>query len=84
MKFSLITFRSVTPAQRGEKHLQRMGYDCSLLRTPRWMQEQGCGYSIRVRNADVQQCVQIFREIGIPFQKIYLLRDNGATEELAI
>ncbi len=84
MKYSLITFRSVTPAQRGERVLQRQGYSSSLQRTPRWMQEQGCGYSIRVRYQDTDNCVALLQENQIPYRKVYLLRDNGAAEELTL
>ena len=44
-----ITFRSVTFAQRGESELKRVGISCNIQRTPRWMEEQGCGYSLRVQ-----------------------------------
>ena len=84
MKFSLITFRSVTPAQRGEQFLRRNGFICNLHRTPRFMQEQGCGYCIRVKSADVQPAVQLLRENGFPFRKVNLLRENGTAEELSI
>ena len=84
MKYSMITFRSVTPAQRGEGVLRRAGFSCSVQRTPRWMEEQGCGYSVRVRYQDAHACVQLLRENQVPFRKVYLLRDNGAVEELAL
>ena len=50
MRFCYITFRSVTPAQKGEGVLRRAGVDCTMQRTPRWMEEQGCGYSLRLRH----------------------------------
>jgi len=84
MKYCLITFRSVTPAQRGEGVLQRGGFSCSLRRTPRWMQEQGCGYSVRVRYQDAYRCVALLQENQIPYRKVYLLRDNGTAEELTL
>ena len=37
----LITFRSVTYAQRGERSLTRRGISCDVMRTPKWMEEQG-------------------------------------------
>ena len=84
MKFCMITFRSVTPAQRGESILRREGLECSVRRTPRWMEEQGCGYSLRVRHIDAQRAVQRLRAEQVPFRKVYLLRDNGSTEELIL
>ena len=77
----LITFRSVTPAQRGENLLKKSGLECSLRRTPRWMEEQGCGYSLWVK--DGVGAVQMLKAHQVPFRKVYLQR-NGKTEEVAL
>lgn len=84
MKNYIITFRSVTPAQRAEKLLRRVGFECSIRRTPRWMEEQGCGYSLRVQAADAEGCIGALRSNGLPFRKIYLQEDNGITQELKV
>ncbi len=82
MKFCMITFRSVTPAQRAESTLRRAGFECAIQRTPRWMEEQGCGYSLRVRSQDVIDCVALLRSNAVAFRKIYLRRENGTVEEM--
>ena len=82
MKFCMITFRSITPAQRGESVLQKAGLDCAVLRTPKWMEEQGCGYSLRVKCQDIQRGVMILKNSKIPFRKVYWQRDNGIVEEM--
>ncbi len=84
MKNCLITFRSVTPAQRGEQLLQRSGYSCALQRTPRWMESRGCGYCLKVRHADVAQCVQLLQSNQIAFQKVYLQLNAKTIEELEL
>ena len=84
MKSFLITFRSITYAQRGEQTLHRMGLKCTLRRTPRWMEEQGCGYSLRVRCQDVMPALEILRANDVSFRKVYLKRENGKMEELAL
>lgn len=84
MKFCMITFRSITPAQRGEGILKRAGLECNLHRTPRWMEEQGCGYSLRVRSQDVMQALELLRSRDVAFRKVYLRRENGRLEELAL
>ena len=84
MKFCMITFRSVTPAQRGEGLLRRARLDCSIQRTPRWMEEQGCGYSLRVKCEDVMGALELLRAHDVPFRKVYLRRENGKVEELAL
>ena len=80
----IITFRSVTPAQRAEKLLRSTGIQCDLGRTPRWMEEQGCGYSIRVRWGNPEGIASLLRDHKIPFRKMYLQHGNGATEEVAL
>ena len=77
-----ITFRSVTYAQRGEKLLSRQNLRVSLMRTPRWMEEQGCGYSLRVRYTEAARCAQLLRQETIPYRKAYLFLENGTYEEL--
>ena len=84
MKYCLITFRSVTPAQRGERVLHREGIECTLSRTPKWMEQQGCGYSLRVQMNRAADAAQLLRRENVEFRKIYLLRENGKGEELSL
>ena len=84
MSVYYITFRSVTFAQRGEEILRRGGISSVLQRTPRWMEEQGCGYCLRLRTDDVQTGAALLRGSRIPFRKIYLQQPEGNVEELAV
>lgn len=84
MKFYYITFRSVTFAQRGERVLLGGGIRCTLQRTPRWMEEQGCGYCLRLWTGDVTPAVELLRDNKVPMRKVYSLRSDGQYEELAV
>ena len=84
MNYYYITFRSVTHAQRGEKVLQRENLRCTLQRTPRWMEEKGCGYSLRVWTNEPAQVVAALRMAGVPLRKVYLQRQDGEMEELRL
>lgn len=84
MKFYYITFRSVTYAQRGEKVLNRNGIRCTLLRTPRWMEEQGCGYALKVWTRDATAAVELLRENSVPLRRVYVQRGDGALEEITL
>ena len=84
MKNALVTFRSVTPEQRAEMLLRRNGYYCALRRTPRWMQDKGCGYSLMIRTIDMDDCLRTLNEDAVEFKKVYLLLDNGGVEEVKI
>ncbi len=84
MRKCIITFRSVTPAQRAEMYLQRAGVDCTLQRTPKWMEEKGCGYSLQINCNELMSATAMLRQASIPFRKAYSLGDNGAPEELRL
>lgn len=84
MKLYYITFRSVTFAQRGEKTLNEAGFRCTLQRTPRWMEEQGCGYALRVWTLDVIPAVERLREENITLRRVYAQRSDGQLEELRV
>jgi len=81
MKIYYITFRSVTFAQRAEKLLVKKGYRCTIQRTPRWMEEQGCGYALRVWVKEISEAVQLLRENQILLRSVYIQREDGQLEE---
>lgn len=83
MRMDFITFRSVTPAQRGQRILQQAGIACALLRTPRWMEERGCGYCLRLRTEDTERAVALLRQGKLSFSKVYTSTEGG-TEELTV
>ena len=76
-----ITFRSVTFAQRGEKLLSKHNFRVSLLRTPRWMEEQGCGYALKLWSSEIRQAVNLLRENRIQLRRIYVQKEDGTLEE---
>lgn len=80
----IITFRSVTPAQRGESLLRQAGVYCSLQRTPKWMEAQGCGYSLRLQGERTGEAIHLLQEKKIPFRKIYRTGQNGKAEEISL
>ncbi len=84
MRLYFITFRSVTFAQRAEKLLNKQGYRASLMRTPRWMEEQGCGYALKLWAQDVLPVVKLLRENKIQLRKVYVQQENGEMEEVRI
>ena len=84
MKKCMITFRSVTPAQRAEDMLRRAGVECTIQRTPKWMEEKGCGYSLRLDCSELMAAAMLLRQAGISFRKAYSLTDSGAPEELRL
>ena len=84
MRSICITFRSVTLAQRGERALRSGGVEGTLQRTPRWMDERGCGYCLRVKSQDAPRAVQLLRMAGVAFSKVFSTQEQGRAEELAL
>lgn len=79
-----ITFRSVTPAQRGESMLRKGGYHCVLQRTPKWMQENGCGYCLRLGTNRIDDGIRLLNRGGVPYRKVYQLSPEGDIREIRI
>lgn len=77
----LITFRSVTFAQKAERALKKAGITCTMQRTPRELSQRGCGYCLRLRGTDAMAAVQLLREQEISYGKTYALIDSGRMEE---
>ena len=81
MMTDYITFRSVTAAQRGEKILNAGGIRCAVRRTPRWMEEQGCGYCIRLSGSEVPDALALLRNNQLIWRKVYRQGEDGVLEE---
>ena len=79
-----ITFRSVTYAQRGEKLLSRQNHRVSLMRTPRWMEEQGCGYALKLWTNDITSAVRLLRGERVQLRRVYAQREDGRMEEVTL
>lgn len=82
MKYCFITVRTLTAAQMAESQFRRNGLQCRIRRSPRWMEEQGCGYGIMVAFNDYNKCLSILNNNRIPYKKVYLKDENGKMEEL--
>lgn len=84
MRYDFITFRSVTIAQRGERALNAAGVRCTLQRTPRWMEEQGCGYCLRMDGGNAKKGTEVLRRNQLAWRKVYTQREDGILEEVPV
>ena len=83
MKNYFITFRSITYAQRAEKTFLRNGISCHIRRTPRWMEERGCGYCLRLWTGEAKQVLHLLKQHQIPYRKVYIQGRDGQLEDWA-
>lgn len=81
MGYAYITFRSVTHAQRGEGILSGAGIRCAMQRTPRWMEEQGCGYCLRLRRQELGRARELLGKHGVRYRRAYRVDDKGELVE---
>ncbi len=76
------TFRSITGAQRGENVLVRNGVGVRLLRTPKYLSQNGCGYCLRIRSRDLAAALNLFYRELVPYSRLFRVNDNGTAEEV--
>ncbi len=80
MKGYLITFRSVTFAQKAQRAVSRAGFDCQLLRTPRALSGRGCGYCLRFRPDRFIPARAMLDAQGLVYQNCYGIYADGHME----
>ena len=71
MRKDYITFRSITPAQRGQRVLRKAGIEAVLQRTPGYMQERGCSYCLRLSSTQTAAAVGLLERAGLSYSKVY-------------
>ena len=84
MEYCFITLRSLTTAQKAESILRSKGIHCILQRSPRWMEEQGCGNGLRVDCDDITEAVLQLRSNRIAYKRAYYRREDGKMEEMTL
>ena len=82
MGLYFVTFRSVTFAQRGEKLLTQNNIRVNLMRTPRWMEEQGCGYALKIWTGDISGVLHQLSENKVQHRRVYMQKEDGTMEEV--
>lgn len=81
----LITFRSMTQAQGGQRVLQYKGIANVLRRTPKSVADRGCGYSLSVNGQQtLQSAIRELRARGVFYSKIFRETENGEPEEVVL
>ena len=75
-----LTFRSVTAAQRGAYALERFGYVCPMVRSPREISGNGCGYSLLLSRADAWAAAGELARLGLPFSGLFCADGAGGWE----
>lgn len=78
MRECYINYRSITKAQRALRELTRRGVHAELVRTPKVLQENGCGYSLRLPERELARA----RPLPEGHGRVYVMH-SGVWEEQA-
>lgn len=78
------TFRSVTAAMRGSRVLEDLGIRSLTVRTPKQLQEQGCGYSLRLRTSDAVRARQALAQAQLRYSRVYRKDEDGQWQEVTL
>ncbi len=76
------TFRSVTAAMQGNRVLERAGIPAVLSRSPKALQQQGCGYCLRLGERHFFGAKDALLQAEADFIKIYLKTQRGQWQEV--
>ena len=66
----LITFKTLTQAQRAARLLERAGYTLSIRRVPADLSRSGCGYAVTLRKA-AYDAVALLKANGLWTGKLF-------------
>lgn len=72
-----VNYKSVTKAQRAQRELEKRGVQAALVRTPKALQEGGCGYSLRIGQRDFARV----RPLPAGHGRVYLQSPAGWEEK---
>ena len=76
----LVTFRSITFAQKAQRQMKKEGIYSALQKTPKGLSERGCSYSLRISEAETAEALFWLKQQQIPYGKIFVFSESGAWE----
>jgi hypothetical protein len=81
MKYCLIACRSLTYAQRAGAVLERAGITSRLIRTPRSISEEGCGYSVKISEQKLKDALDAIGRAEVSILRVYEENGDGSYRE---
>ena len=82
MSYVLISCRSLTYAQRMASLLEKFGIWANVVRTPKRLSASGCGYSVKIADADLDIVLEVIHENHMSYRNIFRISENGKYEEV--
>ena len=77
----LLTFRSLTYAQRAARILERAGVTGTVSRVPKAAATRGCAYCVIVAARHKDRALSVLDGAGLSPERVLLRHESGALEE---
>lgn len=82
MLYYLIVCRSLTYAQRTAHVLERAGIPGYVLRAPKVISREGCGYCVRIAERRLTDALVVLRREGLAPKQVFLQSADGGYSEV--
>lgn len=82
MLYYLIVCRSLTYAQRTAHVLERAGIPGYVLRAPKLISKEGCGYCVRIPERRLTDALMVLRREGMAPKQVFLQSADGEYSEV--
>lgn len=77
----LLTYRSLTYAQRSARVLERAGITASVSRVPRSVSRRGCAYCVVIPTRHRERALALLDAASLRPERVLLRRADGSVEE---
>ena len=80
--YYLIICRSLTYAQRTARILERAGISGHIMRAPKLISKEGCGYCVKLSERRLTDALRVLQREGMPPRQVYLQDAEGIYSEV--
>lgn len=84
MLYYLIVCRSLTYAQRTAAALERAGITAHILRSPRSIAGEGCGYSVKISQRRLADALRVLHRVMLEPKRIFITTGDGSYREVEL
>lgn len=84
MVYYLILCRSLTYAQRTASVLERAGIAARVLRSPKSVAGEGCGYAVKVSERRLAEALVLLNRVGLKHKGVYITQTDGSFREVGL
>ena len=84
MVYYLIICRSLTYAQRTASALERAGITARVLRAPKSVAGEGCGYAVKVSERRLAASLVLLNRMGLKPRSVYIAEADGSDREVGL